>query len=184
MRKYSMHVLVVGALLMTASFASVAEAQTVAGRIEAVWDAEYGLYTYGPLYWDIDVAPSSAAADEFSMSMYYNKRDAFMSAEVVCRMEGRAFEKYARSYSGDHFLSLTTGLLPGNECVLFIVGASDKDELLAFRMAISERVARPSTERDVSGAESSRFSAHQSRPAAVAATLRKLARAVADHRGE
>lgn len=179
-----MRVLVAGALLAMLSFGSVAEAQTVAGRIQAVWDAEYGLYTYGPLYWDIEVAPGSAAADEFSMSMYYNKRDAFMSAEVVCRVEGEAFEKYARSYSGDHFLSLTTGLLPGNECVLFIVGANDNEEELAFRMAVAERVARPTTEREVSGAESNRFSADQSQPAAVAATLRKLARAVADHRTE
>lgn len=179
-----MRVIVAGALLVLASFGSVAEAQTVAGRIQAVWDAEYGLYTYGPLYWDIEVAPSSAAADEFSMSMYYNKRDAFMSAEVVCRMEGTAFEKYARSYSGDHFLSLTTGLLPGNECVLFIVGANDNDEELAFRMAVSERVARPTAEREVSQAQSSRFSGYRNQPAAVAATLRKLARAVADHRAE
>lgn len=179
-----MRVLVAGALLAMLSFGSVAEAQTVAGRIPAVWDAEYGLYTYGPLYWDIEVAPGSAAADEFSMSMYYNKRDAFMSAEVVCRMEGEAFEKYARSYSGDHFLSLTTGLLPGNECVLFIVGANDNEEELAFRMAVSERVARPSTERDVSNADAGSPSIHGGHPAAVAATLRKLARAVADHRTE
>ncbi|MXY16665.1 MAG: hypothetical protein F4057_08680 [Acidobacteria bacterium] len=179
-----MRVLVAGALLAMLSFGSVVEAQTVAGRIQAVWDAEYGLYTYGPLYWDIEVAPGSAAADEFSMSMYYNKRDAFMSAEVVCRMEGEAFEKYARSYSGDHFLSLTTGLLPGNECVLFIVGANDNEEELAFRMAVAERVARSSTERDVSNADAGSPSIHGGHPAAVAATLRKLARAVADHRTE
>ena len=179
-----MRVLVVGALLAMALYGTVAEAQTVAGRIQAVWDAEYGLYTYGPLYWDIEVAPSLAAADEFGMSMYYNKRDAFMSAEVVCRTGGEAFEKYARSYSGDHFLSLTTGLLPGNECVLFIVGANDNDEELAFRMAVSERVARPTPARDVSNADAGSSSIHGGHPAAVGATLRKLAQAVANHRTE
>ena len=123
-----MRITVIGLLVATALLGTAAEAQTVAGRIPAVWDSEYGVYTYGPLYWDVDVAPSSASSDEFGLYLYYNKRAAFMSAVVACRMAGETFENYARSYSGDHFLSLTTGLRPGDECVLFLLGASDLDE--------------------------------------------------------
>lgn len=171
-----------GPLVAATMLGAVAEAQTVAGRIPAVWDAELGVYAYGPLYWDIDVAPDTAAADEFSMYLYYNKREAFMSVELACRAPGETFDKYARSYSGDHFLSLTTGLLPGNECVLFLVGASDKEEELAFRMVVSENVTRPTSARELSSAQSSRFSGQGAQPPDVSATLRRLARAVADHR--
>ena len=161
---------------------TAAEAQTVAGRIPAVWDAEYGVYTYGPLYWDVDVAPSSAASDEFSLYLYYNKRAAFMTTVVACRIAGKGFENYARSYSGDHFLSLTTGLRPGDECVLFLLGASDLEEELAYRMTVSERLTRPTPARNLATAETNRFSGYDRRPQAVSATLRKLARAVANNR--
>ena len=173
---------VVGLLVAAAFSGSVAEAQTVAGRIPAVWDSEYGVYTYGPLYWDVDVAPSSADSDEFSLYLYYNKRAAFMSAALACRMPGETFENYARSYSGDHFLSLTTGLRPGDECVLFLLGASDLEEELAYRMTVSERLARATPSREVSTAESRRFSGLDPHPPAVSATLRKLAQAVANNR--
>ncbi len=173
---------VIGLLVAAAFSGSIAEAQTVAGRIPAVWDAELGVYTYGPLYWDVDVAPSSADADEFSLYLYYNKRAAFMSAVVACRMAGETFENYARSYSGDHFLSLTAGLRPGDECVLFLVGASDLEEELAFRMTVSERLARATPSREVSTAESRRSSGYDPHPPAVTTTLRKLAQAVANHR--
>ena len=174
--------IVIGLFVAAVLPGSAAEAQTVAGRIPAVWDAEYGVYTYGPLYWDVDVAPSSADSDEFSLYLYYNKRAAFMSAVIACRMAGETFENYARSYSGDHFLSLTTGLRPGDECVLFLVGASDLEEELAFRMTVSERLARATPSREVSTAESRRFSGYDPQPPVVSATLRKLARAVANNR--
>ena len=88
-----MRVIVIGLFLATALLGTAAEAQTVAGRIPAVWDAEYGVYTYGPLYWDVDVAPSSAASDEFSLYLYYNKRAAFMSAVVACRIAGKTIRE-------------------------------------------------------------------------------------------
>ena len=177
-----MRVIVIGLFLATALLGTAAEAQTVAGRIPAVWDAEYGVYTYGPLYWDVDVAPSSAASDEFSLYLYYNKRAAFMTTVVACRIAGKGFENYARSYSGDHFLSLTTGLRPGDECVLFLLGASDLEEELAYRMTVSERLTRPTPARNLATAETNRFSGYDRRPQAVSATLRKLAQAVANNR--
>ena len=177
-----MRVIVIGLFVATTLLGTAAEAQTVAGRIPAVWDAEYGVYTYGPLYWDVDVAPSSAASDEFSLYLYYNKRAAFMTTVVACRIAGKGFENYARSYSGDHFLSLTTGLRPGDECVLFLLGASDLEEELAYRMTVSERLTRPTPARNLATAETNRFSGYDRRPQAVSATLRKLARAVANNR--
>lgn len=177
-----MRITVIGLFVATALLGTVAEAQTVAGRIPAVWDSEYRVYTYGPLYWDVDVAPSSADSDEFGLYLYYNKRAAFMSAVVACRIAGEEFENYARSYSGDHFLSLTTGLRPGDECVLILLGASDLDEELAYRMSVSERLARPTPSRNLATAETNRFRGYDHRPPAVSTTLRKLARAVANSR--
>ena len=49
-----------------------------------------------------------------------------MAATVACRDAGEDFAIHARSFSGEHFLSLTTGLVPGQECVLFLVGGSDR----------------------------------------------------------
>ncbi len=177
-----MRVIFVGLLLALALFGTAAEAQTVTGRIPPERDADSGRYTFGPLYWDIEVAPRSARSDEFSLYLYYNKRAAFMSAVVACRIAGKEFENYARSYSGDHFLSLTTGLRPGDECVLFLVGASDLDEELAYRMAVAERATRPTPSRELATAESNRFSGYGRQPPAVSATLRKLAQAVANNR--
>ena len=104
-----------------------------------------------------------------------------MTTVVACRIAGKGFENYARSYSGDHFLSLTTGLRPGDECVLFLLGASDLEEELAYRMTVSERLTRP-TPGNLATAETNRFSGYDRRPQAVSATLRKLAQAVANNR--
>ena len=89
-----MRVLVVGALLAMALYGTVAEAQTVAGRIQAVWDAEYGLYTYGPLYWDIEVAPSSAGPPTSSAC-----RCTTTSAMPSCRRKLCAVQGERRSKS-------------------------------------------------------------------------------------
>ena len=143
---------VVGLCVVVLSCSAAAEAQTIAAWIEPVWDAEKGLYTYGPLYWDLEVAPGSAGSDEFSLYMYYNRASALMAATVTCRSAGEDFTIHARSFSGEHFLSLTTGLVPGQECVLFLVGGSERDERLAYRMAVSERVTRTTDGRAVSTA--------------------------------
>ena len=143
---------VVGLFVVVLSCGAPAEAQTIADWIEPVWDADKGLYTYGPLYWDLEVAPGSAASDEFGLYMYYNRARALMAATVSCRSAGEDFTIHARSFSGEHFLSLTTGLVPGQECVLFLVGGSEREERLAYRMAVSERVTRMTDERRVSTA--------------------------------
>ena len=173
---------IVGLFVLVVSCSAVAEAQTVAAWIEPVWDAEKGLYTYGPLYWDLEVAPSSAGSDEFGLYMYYNRASALMAATVACRSAGEDFTIHARSFSGEHFLSLTTGLVPGQECVLFLVGGSDREERLAYRMAVSERVTRTTNERDVSTARARLGSEFVAEPSGlspiVSQTLRHVARAV------
>ena len=183
-----MHRRIMGLLVLSALCATAAEAQTVAGRIEPTWDAEKGLYTYGPLYWDVQVAPSSAGSDEFGLYLYYNKARALMAVTLACRGEDEDFTTYARSFSGEHFLSLTAGLLPGEECVLFLVGGNDRAEELAYRMAVAERVTRPTDPRDVSTALPRLASVYRAGTWAlspiVSQTLRHVARAVVNGRRE
>ena len=166
------------------SCSAPAEAQTVAAWLEPTWDAEKEIYAYGPLYWDLGVAPSSEASDEFGLYLYYNRASALMAVTVACRAAGEDFETYARSYSGEHFLSLTTGLMPGRECVLILVGGSDREERLAYRMAVSQRVTRASDERQVSTAlprlESAFSAGTPALSAIVSRTLRRVARAVVE----
>ncbi|MCY4564619.1 MAG: hypothetical protein OXE40_09090 [Gammaproteobacteria bacterium] len=137
---------VLGFLVVLALSGASAEAQTITGRIEPVWDPDLELYTYGydnSLYWRLQVAPSSARSDELSVNLYYNKRAAAMAMTVFCREDALAkLETHALSFSAEHFLSLTTGLITGEDCYLLLRGASDRDEVLSYRMAVSERVAR------------------------------------------
>ena len=172
----------VGLFVVVMSCSAAAEAQTIAAWIEPVWDAEKGVYTYGPLYWDLDVAPSSEGSDEFGLYMYYNRAKALMAATVACRGAGDDFRIHARSFSGEHFLSLTTGLVPGRECVLFLVGGSDREERLAYRMAVSERVTRSADQREASTARArlgSEFVAESSGLSPIVSqTLRHVVRAV------
>ena len=135
----------IGLLVAVALAGAAAEAQTVTGRIPPERDSENGGYTFGPLYWDIEVAPSSARSDEFSLYLYYNKQSAVMAAKVMCQEPGEELADHALSFSGEHFLSLTTGLFPGETCVLVLEGASDREETLSYRMAVSKRVTRPAT---------------------------------------
>ncbi len=179
---------VIGLLVVAALWGTAAEAQTITGRIEPTWDAEKGLYTYGPLYWDLQVAPSSAGSDEFGLYVYYNKARQLMAVTLACRGEDEDFTTYARSFSGEHFLSLTAGLLPGEECVLFLVGGNDRAEELAYRMAVSERVTRPTDPRELSTAAARIGREYRAGSSAVSQivsqTLRHLARALANARRE
>ena len=178
MRRRIVCLLLFGALCC----ATPAEAQTIADWIEPVWDSDKGVYTYGPLYWDVDVAPGSAESDEFSFYMYYNRAAALMAVSLACRNDDDDFETWARSFSGEHFLSLTTGLIPGWECVLFLVGGSEKNERLAYRMTVGERVTRRTDERDVASVlprVGDEFSAApQSLSPVVSRTLERIARAL------
>lgn len=175
-----MRIIVVSFLVAVISIGT-AQAQTVTGRIEPVWDAENEQYTYGPLYWDVEVAPRSARSDEFSLSLYYNKRAAVMSAGLVCQARGKAPEDHALSFSGEHFLSLTTGLFPGEACVLFVQGFSDRDEVLSYRMAVSKRVTRPTTVTEAPAtAETRRFTGYGVPSSDLVEALGRFTRAVAD----
>lgn len=173
----------VGLFVVVLSCGAAAEAQTIADWIEPVWDEEKGLYTYGPLYWDLEVAPSSEGSDEFGLYMYYNRARALMAATVACRSGAGDFTIHAVSYSGEHFLSLTTGLVPGQECVLFLVGGSDREERLAYRVAVSERVTRMTDERQGLSARprlgSELGAGTWALSSIVSQTLQRVARAVA-----
>ena len=109
-----------------------------------------------------------------------------MAATVACRSADEEFTIHARSFSGEHFLSLTSGLVPGQECVLFLVGGSDREERLAYRMAVSERVTRPTDERQFSTVSPRLGSAEGVGTWAlspiVSQTLRHVARAVVNGR--
>lgn len=138
---------VFGLLVVAALCGTAAEAQTITGRIEPVWDEEREQYTYAfedRLWWRLQVAPSSARSDELSVYLYYNKRAAWMTVAVLCRDVGREddYQPHARSTSLEHFVSLTTGLITGDVCFLTIYGGSSRDEVLSYRMAVSERAAR------------------------------------------
>ena len=137
---------VFGLLVVVVLWGATADAQTITGRIDPVWDPDLELYTYGyddSLFWRLQVAPSSARSDELSVYLYYNKRAAAMAMFVFCREDSRTdLETHALSFSAEHFLSLTTGLITGEDCYLLLRGASDRNEVLSYRMAVSERVAR------------------------------------------
>ncbi len=137
---------VIALLVVVALCGAAAEAQTITGRIDPVWDPDLELYTYGyddSLFWRLKVAPSSARSDELSVNLYYNKRAAAMAMFVLCWEDARTdLETHALSFSAEHFLSLTTGLITGEDCYLLLRGVSDRDEVLSYRMAVSERVAR------------------------------------------
>ena len=179
---------VIGLLVVVTLWGAAAEAQTITGRIEPTWDPELGIYTYGfdnSLFWRLEVAPSSARSDDLSVNLYYNKRAAVMIMQVFCREERpEDFEVHAVSYSGEHFMSLITGLITGEDCVLRLRGASDRNEVLSYRMAVSERVTR-----DTDLIESSTAAARAGRGvdtgiSAVSPTdsqiLRRIARAMAN----
>ena len=69
-----------------------------------------------------------------------------MAMFVFCREDARTdLETHALSFSAEHFLSLTTGLITGEDCYLLLRGASDRNEVLSYRMAVSERVTRSSS---------------------------------------
>ena len=169
---------VIALLVVVALWGTAAEAQTITGRIDPVWDPDLEMYTYGydnSLYWRLQVAPSSARSDELSVNLYYNKRAAAMAMSVFCREDARAkLETHALSFSAEHFLSLTTGLITGEDCYLRLRGLSDRDEVLSYRMAVSERVTRSSSlvERSNSAAET------------VSRSLKSMVRAKVNGRGE
>lgn len=167
---------VIALLVVIAFWGAAAEAQTITGRIDPVWDPDLEMYTYGydnSLYWRLQVAPSSARSDELSVNLYYNKRAAAMAMLVLCREDSRAkLETHALSFSAEHFLSLTTGLITGEQCYLRLRGLSDRDEVLSYRMAVSERVAR------------SNSLVESSNSAAVSRSLKSMVRTKVNGRGE
>ena len=126
------------AVLALLVFPIATEAQTITGRLDPQYDAESGYYEYGPLYWDVTVAPSGSRSDEFGLNLYYNKVRAAMLVSLLCPDSDGDFERHARSISAEHFISLTTGLSPGDDCVLLLLGLSTRNEVLSYRMRVAE----------------------------------------------
>ena len=138
------------AVLALLAFPIATEAQTITGRLDPQYDAESGFYEYGPLYWDVTVAPSVSRSDEFGLNLYYNKVRAAMLVSLLCPDSDGDFERHARSISAEHFISLTTGLSPGDDCVLFLLGLSTRNEVLSYRMRVSELATRETESADYS----------------------------------
>ena len=179
---------IIGVLIVTALSVAAAEAQTITGRVEPVWDPELEMYTYahdGSLRWNLEVAPSSARSDELSVNVYYNKRAAVMYMYVFCFGPERPTGYiHAWSYSGEHFVSLITGLFTGDTCSLTLTGLSDRNEVLSYRMAVSERVTRSTDLQGTSNAAgpgaSSIDAALSAASPTVTQALRSMARAAAN----
>ena len=179
---------VIALLVVVALWGATAEAQTITGRIEPIWDPDLELYTYGydnSLYWRLQVAPGAARSDELSAYLYYNKQAAAMVMFVFCREDARAdLETHALSFSAEHFLSLTTGLITGEDCYLLLRGLSDRDEVLSYRMAVSERVTRATSlvENSNSAASGGLDTGMSSVAQVVSQALRRMVRAKSDGR--
>ena len=185
-----MYRFVLSFLVVVVLWGSSPEAQTITGRIEPVWDPDTARYTYGndnSLYWRLEVAPSSARSDELIVNLYYNKRAASMVMFVFCRENALAgLEVHALSYSAEHFLSLTTGLITGEDCYLLLRGSSHRDEVLSYRMAVSERVTRSSALAKLSNSAASNDPRTGIRSVSqmVSQSLQRMARAKANDRSE
>ena len=181
---------VLGLLVVMVLWGAAAEAQTITGRIEPVWDPDLERYTYGydnSLFWRLQVAPRTARSDELSAYLYYNKAAASMVIFVFCREDSLVdLETHAQSYSAEHFLSLTTGLITGEDCYLLLRGLSDRDEVLSYRMAVSERVVRSTSllERSSSSASGGLDAGTSSAAEAVSRTLRDMVRVMVNSRRE
>lgn len=57
---------------------------------------------------------------------------------------------HVSSVSAEHFLLSTTGLWPRDECVRSPIGFSTREELLSYRMSVSEFGTRTTQKREVS----------------------------------
>ena len=156
-------------------FPVTSEAQTITGRLDPEYDAGRGVYVYGPLYWDVEVAPESARSDEFGLSLYYNKVRAFMGTSLLCPDTDGDLSLHARSVSAEHFISLTSGLFTGDDCVLLLLGVNSREEILSYRMRVSEVVTRSTPKRDVSRFSAGGWDGQSLVPAAVSEELDKLA---------
>ena len=176
MRQFTIGVVLFG--ICVAGLPSGADAQTITGRIDPEYDSGRRVYTYGPLYWDVTVAPEGTRSDEFSLNLYYNKVSAIMAVSLLCPDSDGDLARHALSVSAEHFISLTSGLFTGDDCEMFILGASSKNEVLSYRMAVSERVTRQTKKQIDSFSATGGFDGFGLAPAPVSATLDKLAAAL------
>ena len=71
-------------LALLALFVVPVATQTLTGRLDPQYDAESDFYKYGPLYWDVEVAPAGTRSDEFGLNLYYNRVSAIMSVSLRC----------------------------------------------------------------------------------------------------
>ena len=57
---------------------------------------------------------------------------------------------HASSDSAEHFLLSTTRLWPRDECGMSLIGFSTREEVLSYRMRVSELATRTTPKREVS----------------------------------
>ena len=163
------------AVLALLVFPIATEAQTITGRLDPQYDASSGFYEYGPLYWDVEVAPEGTRSDEFSLNLYYNKVSALMLASLLCPGTDGELDRHARTVSAEHFISLTTGLFTGDDCVMILLGLSRKNEVLSYRMRVSELATRSTPKRDTSSFSAGEWDWQNLEPAVVSEDFAKLA---------
>ena len=101
-----------------------------------------------------------------------------MAVSLNCPDSDGDLARHALSVSAEHFISLTSGLFTGDDCEMFILGASSKNEVLSYRMAVSERVTRQTKKQVDSFSATGGFDGFGLAPAPVSATLDKLAAAL------
>ena len=139
------------AVLALLAFPIATGAQTITGRLDPQYNQSRARYEYGPLTWDVDVAVG-ARSDEFSLNLYYNKVSATMAVILECPDpdEGGDFATYAVSISAEHFISLTTGLPTYADCRLTLIGLSQRNEVLSYRMRVAELGTRSTPRQETS----------------------------------
>ena len=86
---------------------------------------------------------------------------------------------HASTVSAEHFLNLTTGLFTGDDCIMFLLGANSRREVLSYRMRVSGVMTRRTPERDLAGLSAASWDGEQLTPSAVSDAFRKLAARIA-----
>ena len=64
--------------------------------------------------------------------------------------QGGEFVTYAWSISAEHFISLTTGLSTYGDCRLTLIGISQRNEVLSYRMRVAELGTRSTLRQETS----------------------------------
>ena len=98
-----------------------------------------------------------------------------MSVSLRCPDSNGELDTHATSVSAEHFISLTTGLSSGDNCVMFLLGLSSRNEILSYRMRVSELQTRTTPRREPSASSMVEWDWGNQAPVAVGTAFDKLA---------